>query len=445
MKPRGRDWSGTFGPGLYLHVPFCRARCGYCDFYRTVDLSGKAAWLDRMVREIEAVAAVGVLDGRACRTLYLGGGTPSLLEGAELARLLAALRAGFAFDPGLEATIEANPESVDPARAEAWRAAGINRLSLGVQSFHDDELRRLGRLHDAGQARAAWRAARSAGFENLSLDLIYALPGSTAVRWGETLAQALDLGPEHLSAYCLTLEGDVPMERAWRAGEISLPADDDARVQYEMLVARAAGAGLAAYEISNFARPGMACRHNRNYWTRGDYLGFGPSAHSHLAGRRWWNAASLPEWSRAIDEGELPEAGHEEVDPAAAAAEWIFLGLRQAEGIPWTVLEGACPERATQVRAQVDRLVGQGYLEWDDGAPRWSDEAPEPERPPDAAGAGRAGGARARGTGYRRVETGRREARAGIVAAPAIPWLRLTPEARFVSNAVFRELLSALD
>ncbi len=390
-------WPPPFGPGLYLHVPFCRARCTYCDFYRTTDLRLRAEWLDRIGREIGFGAADPAFAGKSFQTVYFGGGTPSLLLGREIARILDALRGLFRLDPGAEITIEANPESVDEARAASWLEAGVNRLSLGIQSFHDDELRLLGRLHNAAEAVRAYGDARRAGFQNIGLDLIYALPGSTVRRWHESLSRALALQPDHLSAYCLTLEGDVPLERAWRKGEVCLPPDDGARAQYDLLTSLAAEAGLGAYEISNFARPGRECRHNENYWIRGDYLGFGPSAHSHGGGRRWWNPSSLEAWGTAIDEGRSPAGGEEVVDAGSAAAEWIFLGLRRAEGIPWETLAGSCPEKGPPLRESAEALVRAGMLEWAPG-----------------------------GVGV-------------------IPWLRLTPAARFVSNAVFRELMEALE
>ena len=271
---------------LYLHIPFCRRRCSYCDFntYTTLgDLQGD--YVDALAREIRLVGASG---GRpAVRTIFFGGGTPSLLTPGQLAAILSAARDSFALDPDAEITMEANPGTVDAAYLSAARSLGVNRLSYGVQSALPGELALLGREHDFAAAVAAVAAARAAGFDNLNLDLIYGLPGQTVADWRQTLAAVLPLQVEHISLYCLTIEPGTPMERWLHNGTIHAPDPDTAADQYEAACAALAAAGYGHYEISNWSRPGRECRHNVVYWRNEPYLGLGAGAHGLAGGYRY--------------------------------------------------------------------------------------------------------------------------------------------------------------
>ena len=272
---------------LYLHIPFCRARCSYCDFntYTTLgDLQGD--YVAALAREIRLV---GELGGQpvAVRTIFFGGGTPSLLTPEQTAALLSAARAAFAVAPDAEITMEANPGTVDEAWLAAVRALGVNRLSFGVQSALPDELALLGREHDFAAAVEAVAAARAAGFDNLNLDLIYGLPGQSVADWRRTLAAVLPLDVEHISLYCLTIEPGTPMQRWLHNGAIMAPDPDAAADQYEVACRELAAAGYGHYEISNWARPGRECRHNVVYWRNEPYLGLGAGAHGMAGGYRY--------------------------------------------------------------------------------------------------------------------------------------------------------------
>lgn len=320
------------GPGLYVHVPFCAVRCHYCDFSSGA-LSSDAieSWLGAIEREM--VCRARLARGVRFRSVFFGGGTPSALSSRHFQRLWSALRGSFEIAPGAEITLEANPESVRPALLEAWRGAGVNRLSFGVQSFDDAELERLGRIHDATRARRAFALARDAGFENLSLDLMYGFPGHTLERWRSSIAQALDLGPDHLSGYNYGPEDGTPMGDAVARRETALPDEHVQALMYEALRTRTSRAGFVHYEISNFARPGRASRHNLCYWLRRDYVGLGPSAHSHWRGRRWGNVYAARAYADRVRNTRSPVAECERRSPSEAVEEVVFLGLRLMGGL----------------------------------------------------------------------------------------------------------------
>ena len=348
--------------GLYVHVPFCAARCAYCDFSSgIVSSDGIERWLGALEREAgrRAPAAAGL----AFSSVFLGGGTPSTLGPAEVRRLFAALRGAFRIAPGAEVTLEANPESVDEPRLEAWRAAGVNRLSIGAQSLHDDELARLGRIHSAARVGEACARARALGFERLSLDLIYGFPGHTLVRWGETLARALELGPEHLSAYALLPERGTRLGDEVLEGRAPLPADEEQARAYELLLERAAGAGLGCYETSNVCRPGAEARHNLVYWLRRPYVGLGPSAHGLTGGGRYGNRRGFAEWASALEAGGEAESEREPESPASAARELLMLGLRLATGVRAADYEPALwREVAIRYGGALDQAFATGRL-----------------------------------------------------------------------------------
>jgi len=348
--------------GLYVHVPFCRALCTYCAFAKGLyDRAQADRWLRGLEQEAARRAETAWTGRPVLDTLFLGGGTPSALAAGQWRRLGELLHERFVFAPGLEFTSEANPESLTPEIAAAMREIGVNRLSLGVQSLEPGELALLGRIHGAVQVTRAVGIAREAGFDNLNLDLMYALPGQEIGTFRDTLDGVLTLGPDHLSAYCLGLEPGTELARRVGAAELPAPEDETARDLYEHLVARTAGAGYGLYEISNFARPGRACRHNLRYWRRRDVIGLGPSAHALLGGRRWVNPAPLEGWIDAYATG--PGPAPRAVPAAVGRFEWVFLHLRLAEGLDTRDFAAAWGEPFDTVYGPVARpLVEAGLL-----------------------------------------------------------------------------------
>lgn len=315
--------------GLYLHIPFCSAICHYCNFNRgLMDAALKTAYVDALVTHIHRSAEPVIVD-----TIYFGGGTPSLLEPAEIARLLDACATAFHLDAGAEVTMEANPETVDPAKLAGLRAAGVNRLSFGVQSFLDDELRRLGRLHGATRARAAVREARSAGFDNISLDLMMWLPGQSVAQWLQSVDALIDVAPEHASLYLLELYPNAPLQEIMAREQWSQTPDDDAADMYEAAMDRLAAAGLHQYEISNVARAGRQSRHNLKYWHDSGWLAFGCGAHGSRDGRRWKHVADTRAYVERVVAGADPTAEARLLDAGTQLAEALFMGLRLVEGI----------------------------------------------------------------------------------------------------------------
>lgn len=317
---------------LYVHVPFCAVRCAYCDFASgAVTPRGLARWADALAAEIALRA--GAASGTRFTSVFFGGGTPSALPPAMARETMARLRDGFTLEPDAEITIEANPESATDERLAAWRAMGVNRISLGVQSFDAGELSRLGRVHDPAAADRALARARTHGFPRRSLDLMFGFPGHGPGTWRRTLDRALDSSVEHLSAYAYIPEGGTPLGNAVARGEAE-PAGDDAEADlYALLEERCAAAGFVPYETSNFCRPGAEARHNLTYWLRRPALALGPSAHGLWGGARYANHYALERWARDLERGRVPEASREAETGASVAQELLFLGLRLAGGI----------------------------------------------------------------------------------------------------------------
>lgn len=319
---------------LYVHVPFCARRCSYCDFAIAVRRRVPASeFVAAISREIDLRLPGGAPAG-SLETLYLGGGTPSRLGPEGVARLIDAILGRFGLSSGAEVTIEANPEDVDAASAAAWKRAGVTRISLGVQSFDDRALRWMHRTHDATRALAAVHALRDAGFEDWSLDLIFALPREVERSWSRDLDQALALDPPHVSCYGLTVEPHTPLRR-WRERGVVHEADEE-RYEADFLEAhrRLTAAGLIHYEVSNYALPGRTARHNAAYWRRVPYLGFGPSAHSFDGNERRWNEREYAAWLSRVEAGEDPVGGREQLPAAAVELEEAYLGLRTSSGVP---------------------------------------------------------------------------------------------------------------
>jgi len=319
--------------GLYLHIPFCGAICNYCNFNRGLfDASLKERYVDALAAEI-AAADVRSAPGPGADTIYFGGGTPSLLEPDEVGRLVRACRARFDVAPDAEVTLEANPETVAADRLAAYRSAGVNRLSFGVQSFRNDELRRLSRLHDANRARAALAEARQAGFDNLSLDLMMWLPGQSVGNWLESVDAAISAGADHMSLYLLEVYPNAPLREEMARARWSQAPDEDAETMYVTAMERLEAAGYQQYEISNVARPGKRARHNMKYWTDGDWLGFGCGAHSTRGGVRWKNVAATEDYIERIGRGEPAGVEARPLSAEERLGDALFTALRLTDGI----------------------------------------------------------------------------------------------------------------
>ena len=349
--------------GVYVHVPFCASRCGYCDFntYTPAELGGAnpEGWLEALKREL-ALAAGGPAGGRAVNTVFVGGGTPSMLGPDGLAEVLDAVRAQFDLAPGAEVTTESNPESTSPEFFARLLDAGFTRISLGMQSTAPHVLRVLDRVHSPGRAVAAALEARSAGFEHVNLDLIYGTPGETDDDLRRSVDAAIGAEVDHVSAYALIVEDGTALARRVRRGEIASPDDDVMAARYELLDERLSEAGLEWYEVSNWCRPGGECLHNMGYWAGGEWWGAGPGAHGYVDGRRWWNVKHPSTYAEALARGELPVAGSEEPTATERHLEDVMLRMRLRDGLPVDLL-------ADRERARAESLCREGLLLDGDG------------------------------------------------------------------------------
>jgi oxygen-independent coproporphyrinogen-3 oxidase len=359
--------------GVYVHVPFCRTRCGYCDFntYTHSELGGGAsqqAYPETLRAEIALARRVLSDNGKRrgarvpvetvpVETVFFGGGTPTLLPAREIGAILKALDEAFGLVPGAEVTIEANPETVDQRSLEELRAEGVTRVSFGMQSDVPRVLAVLDRQHQPGRPQQCARWAREAGFEHVSLDLIYGTPGETDDDWRRSVSAAVSAGPDHVSAYALIVEDGTRLAARVRRGEIS-PLDDDVLAdRYLIADDMLSSAGLHWYEISNWAAgEGARCRHNMLYWAGADWWGFGPGAHSHVGGTRWWNVRHPAAYAARLAAGQSPAAAREILTPGEQSLEQVMLGLRLSDGLPVTALSEAA-------RAQAGRSVANGHLD----------------------------------------------------------------------------------
>ncbi len=385
--------TGAAPLGLYLHVPFCERKCPYCDFNTYAGLQG---WFDRTVTALcrELAQWQTPLAGRPLTSVFVGGGTPTVLDAAELTRLFDQLRRAFALADDCEITCEANPGTVDRPKFALLRELGVNRLSLGVQSFQPQELAFLGRIHDVADVERAFAAARSAGFDNINLDFIFGLPHQAPAAWEATLAHALALAPEHLSLYSLIVEPNTPLQHWVATGRVDAPDDDEAAGLYETAMTRLAAAGYVHYEVSNWAKPGAAeratlemhnpgraCRHNLLYWRNQEYVGVGPGAHSHLRGpgpdgdpvsRRWSNRKPVPGYVQRVLAGERVVDMEETLAPRVAMGETMMLGLRLVrEGVAFdrfACLHGV--DLRDVFRAEIAKLQAWGLVTLDAAAIR---------------------------------------------------------------------------
>ncbi|MEW6117006.1 MAG: radical SAM family heme chaperone HemW [Nitrospirota bacterium] len=342
---------------LYIHIPFCIKKCVYCDFYSIpFSLENAGAYTEALCREI------ALREGMAkdLRTIYIGGGTPTLLPEDEMVVVLEKVEAVFSVYPDAEITIEANPGTVSEKKLLHLRSAGINRISIGVQSLDDRELKLLGRCHTSQHAVDAVRAARKAGFDTISLDLIYGIPGQTLAAWKRTLTHALSCAPEHLSTYELTPERETPLWEHIRRHETVLPSDDEIAEMYYEGLELLKRHGYLHYEISNLALPGRACKHNMNYWKRGDYLGIGAAAHSFFEGKRIANISNAERYIEELNRSSIPVGEETLLSVEDALKEHIFLGLRMTEGLDLRLLNGAARIRDSKA---VGELIRHGLLE----------------------------------------------------------------------------------
>lgn len=368
VAPDRLESPGPFG--VYVHVPFCFARCGYCDFntYTPAELGGANpdAWVAALARELELAAAR--LGGPRADTVFVGGGTPSLLGGARLALVLDHVRQHFGLADDAEVTTEANPESTSPGFFDTIRAAGFTRVSLGMQSVSPRVLATLDRIHSPGRPVAAAREARAAGFEHLNIDLIYGTPGETDDDLLRSVDAALEAEVDHVSAYSLIVENGTALARRVRRGELPAPDDDVLAHRYELVDTTLRAAGMDWYEVSNWSRPGAACRHNLGYWGGGRWWGAGPGAHSYDGALRYWNVKHPNAYAQILGDMTLPVAGFEELSESDRHTEDVMLRLRMREGLALAALDPGEQERAaTAVGDGLLRIVGERLVLTDRG------------------------------------------------------------------------------
>jgi len=361
------------GIGLYIHIPFCTAKCGYCDFNSYAGHDHLVpTYTDALITEASLWATT--LRERTIETIFFGGGTPSLTPSVDLGRILTAIRSELNVAVDAETSLEANPGSLSVEYLLELRGIGVNRLSIGAQSFDDDELRALDRIHSSDDARAAFAASREAGFDNVNLDFIYGLPEQPLERWQRTLEEALALAPEHLSLYALTVEEGTPLARDVARGRTPAPDSDAQADQYEWTQERMASAGYDHYEISNWARPGRRCRHNLIYWRNGEYLGLGAGAHSFLNGMRFSTVLLPNRYIELVEGSATPDAngahamrhlaGGEQVTAEISMADTLILGLRLTDGIDVAAFRQRYGQSVEERHgALIEEFVGHGMLE----------------------------------------------------------------------------------
>ena len=342
--------------GLYVHIPFCLTRCGYCDFNTYAGLDHLAGgYVNALLREAELWTSDW--SDLSFVSLFMGGGTPTTLRPETIERIIRSLRAAFPFEAGAEVTVEANPDTVDEPYLMGLLAAGVSRLSLGVQSFDPDVLAALERMHSAESARRAFAAARLAGFASVNLDVIYGAHGESLGSWERTIQEAASLGPDHISGYALTIEPATPLGRKVGAGLIPAPDPDLQADMYDVACEILGHAGYDHYEVSNWARPGSRCLHNLGYWEGRPYLGLGAGAHSHRGDRRWWNVRPPEQYMAMVSAGVRPVGGEERLTEEDHRLEQLLLGLRTAAGVPASWVD---PSR-------IEEFVGSGLADLRDG------------------------------------------------------------------------------
>ena len=352
-------------PGLYIHIPFCLSKCPYCDFYSSTSLSALPYFLDTLFKEMAMVRN----NFNSFDTVYIGGGTPSLLTPQQLENILVKIRQNFNLTGNTEITIEANPADLNQSSLESMRETGINRVNIGVQSFDQEVLGFLGRRHSLQQAILAIEASKKAGFHNIGLDLIYGTPGQTIESWSNTLEQAVAFAPEHLSCYQLTLEATTPLGKKLQAGEFSIPGEE---LQYEFFMRTSQflqEAGYIHYEVSNFKKgTHLASRHNQKYWDHSPYLGLGPAAHSFQSNRRRWNHRSVDQYIATVNAGDLPVEETEILTMEQLRLEALYLGLRTKRGINFEDFKNRYQyDLFTEKKKMLGKLQEEGFIRIQDG------------------------------------------------------------------------------
>lgn len=355
-----------------MHIPFCKQACTYCNFHFTTSLRYRSELVDALERELTDEQSF--FGGAPVSTIYFGGGTPSLLPLEDIRRLLARVRQHYPLLPGAEVTLEANPDDITPERLAAWRSAGINRLSIGVQSFREEELRWMNRAHNADQAYRCIEWSLAAGFDNFSIDLIYGSPLLTDEQWQDNVQTALRYGIPHLSCYALTVEERTPLHKDIRTAKAPEVDSDRQAGQFLLLMQWLRGAGYRHYEVSNFALPGRESRHNSAYWKGAPYLGIGPSAHSFDGRARRWNVAHNPRYIKSVQEGR-PEREHEVLTPAQQLNERIMISLRMDTGLHLEIIAaGWGAAERTRLERAVHKYEKTGLLRLEEGVLRLTDE-----------------------------------------------------------------------
>ncbi len=353
--------------GLYIHIPYCLHKCGYCDFNsHNINEAEMESYVQALLSEMEQTAKEA--KNRRVNTIFFGGGTPTTLPFADLARILEACRQHFQVDPEAEITCEANPATIPQTDLAQLREAGFNRLSIGVQSFDTDELKRLERVHTVDEVFLTVERARQAGFDNLSLDLMFALPGQTAERWLDNLQKAIDLQPDHISAYNLTIEPDTVFYKQQSQGQLTMPPDDFQRELFEITIATLTGAGYEHYEISNYAQPGKQSRHNLNYWVDGEYIGLGAGASSFFKGDRTKNTNLPSRYITQINETQTAVESRETPGRRQRMGEAVMLGLRLRTGLSLSQFKNQFNITFQEAFGYtVTRMEGMGLLEISNG------------------------------------------------------------------------------
>jgi putative oxygen-independent coproporphyrinogen III oxidase len=353
--------------GIYVHIPFCVTRCNYCHFItRPWSESIAERYRIAVVREIESSLASEAANAEV-DSIYFGGGTPSLVPSEHIADLLGAIRRVFRVSPDCEISLEANPETITHEKANAYRALGVNRVSMGAQSFSDQELKAIGRIHDAAQIQTALRILREAGFENLNLDLILGLPGQRERQWLENIDNLARLHPAHVSIYMLDLDDKSPLYHEVRKGLHTLPDDDCISDLYLKTIDSLNVSGYEQYEISNFAQPGFACRHNLRYWLREPVFGFGVGSHSYDGCSRYANISRLSEYLERLEGGLPVIEWRREINVHEALQEMLFLGLRLNRGVDWHQLASNCNGRdLEEFELSLREISACGLVEWHD-------------------------------------------------------------------------------
>jgi oxygen-independent coproporphyrinogen-3 oxidase len=357
---------------IYIHIPFCRQACNYCNFHFVTSLVYKEDMIGAMEKEVELQK--DFIDGEEVETIYFGGGTPSLLSGVEISRFLIKVRETFRLAPSAEITLEANPDDINEDALLSWKQAGVNRLSIGVQSFREEDLRWMNRAHNAAQALESLRLATKT-FSNITADLIYGIPGLSDEDWKENVKRLIASGVQHISCYALTVEANTPLAKMVREKKMADTDQDVQARQFLLLIEWLRAEGFEHYEISNFARPGFRSRHNSAYWSIGPdgkgerYLGLGPSAHSFNGSSRQWNVANNQQYIRSIQEGKIP-AVKEELDPVQRKNEYLMTALRTAEGIELSRLDQEERQRLQKISSP---YADKGYLELENDRIRLTD------------------------------------------------------------------------